>query len=84
MGTRTITFCDCCGTERDMSDGLPWITGTICTDGGSSPAMQSSGMYCSLKCVHDHIGAFIKKMGIEPPVVIWPDGSKLPAVRPAL
>lgn len=81
MGTRTITFCDFCKVERDFADNLPWVTGVMSTDGGSAPSKQSSGMYCSLQCMHDHIGVFISEMGIPAPVVIWPDGSQPPAVR---
>ena len=80
MGTRTIVFCDFCKKERDFSNGLPWFTGVICTDGGSLPAKQSSGMYCSLKCLHDHIGVYIAEAGFQAPQVTWPDGAQPPLV----
>lgn len=80
MATRTIVSCDLCKKDRDPSDGLPWLTGVLSTDGGSMPAKQSSGLYCSLKCLHDHIGMYIVEMGLPAPQVIWPDGATPPLV----
>lgn len=67
MGTRTIVFCDECSKER--TDGSEtWLTGVLGTDGGSNPAYQSSGLFCSKECTLKAIDKFMAKVYPEEPV----------------